>query len=63
MNLMAYKMRRLGGRVEVYHLAHGWVEAVNIRPDTVKIKRYCAQDGGFVTHNESHENFKLTGEV
>tara|TARA_R110001583_G_scaffold10423_7_gene48265 strand:- start:7528 stop:7719 length:192 start_codon:yes stop_codon:yes gene_type:complete len=61
MALMAYKMRRLGGKVEVYHLAHGWVEALSIKPDTVKIKRYDAQDGGFVTHNESHENFKLTG--
>tara|TARA_R110000765_G_scaffold195801_2_gene301262 strand:- start:274 stop:465 length:192 start_codon:yes stop_codon:yes gene_type:complete len=63
MPIMAYKMRRTGGKLEVYHAAHGWVEAVKIRPDTVKIKRYCAQDGGFITHNEPHDKFKLTGEA
>ena len=63
MALMAYKMRRTGGKVEVYHRTHGWVEALSIKPDTVKIKRYDARDGGFVVHNESHENFRLTGEA
>jgi len=63
MALMAYQMRRVGGKVEVYHVAHGWVEALSIKPDTVKIKRYDAQDGGFVIHNESHDKFRLTGGV
>jgi len=60
MALMAYQMRRVGGKVEVYHLAHGWVEALSIKPDTVKIKRYDARDGWLI-YNESHESFKLTG--
>lgn len=63
MALMAYQMRRVGGKVEVYHCTHGWVEALSIKPDTVKIKRYDAQDGGFVIHNESHDKFRLTGGV
>ena len=53
-------MRRTGGIVEVYHFAHGWVEALSIKTDTVKIKRYDARDGWLI-YNESHESFKLTG--
>ncbi len=60
MATMAYKMRRTGGIVEVYHFAHGWVEALSIKTDTVKIKRYDARDGWLI-YNESHESFKLTG--
>ena len=63
MALMAYKMRRSRGKVEVFHIVHGWVEALSINPDVVKIKRYDANDGGFVVHNESHDKFRLTGEA
>jgi|TARA_R100000353_G_scaffold13743_1_gene13822 hypothetical protein len=60
---MAYKMRRHNGKLEVYHRRHGWVEALNIKADEVKIRRYDARDGGFITYNEPHENFRLTGEA
>ena len=61
MAALAYKMRRTGGKVEVFHKSYGWVEALKIKTDIVKIKRYDAREGGFIVHNETHENFRLTG--
>ena len=63
MILMAYKTRKLNDKFEIYHREHGWVEALSIKPEVVKIKRYDAQDGGFVVHTEPHDNFRLTGEA
>lgn len=60
---MGFKMRRHLGKLEIYHLNHGWVEVLKVRADAVKIKRYDAEDGGFIAYNESHEHFKLTGEA
>ena len=60
---MAYKMRRHNGRLEIYHLRHGWVEAVTIKSDSVKIRRYDAADGGWITYVEGHQNFKLSGQA
>jgi hypothetical protein len=60
--VLAYKIRRLARKWEIYHLLHGWVELINIGKESVKIKRYDARDG-WLTYYEPNENFKLSGEA
>ena len=60
--VLAYKVRRLARKWEIFHLRHGWTELLNIGRESVKIKRYDARDG-WLTYNEPLESFKLSGEA
>ena len=59
--ISSFETRRTGGKLEVYHLFHGWVRVVKVNSDSIKIPRWSNSDGGPITYNEDASQFKPSG--